>query len=491
MKSKITCLSIDLGAESGRVTGVSYDGKNLQLNELHRFSTVPAKSNGTFYTDISKIWSEVQTGIEKGKQFNPVSLGIDCWGVDFALLDSKDDLLSNPVHYRDNRTDGIMEKTFSIVSKEEIFRQTGIQFMPINTLYQVMSLVESKSPLLSKANTFLTIPDLLNFWLTRTKVCEFTNATTTQMYNPLNSDWAKSLLDELHIPTRIFPEIVQPGTKLGEYKDISVFTVASHDTGSAVAAVPAQGENFVYISSGTWSLVGLEVNEPVINSSALDANVTNEGGVYGTFRLLKNVMGLWILQECRRSWESEGKGFSYNELTSLAKYAQPLRSFISPNDSIFLHSGNHPQFITDFCKKTSQPIPETEGEIVRCVLESLALEYKSTLNKLLKISGKKADIIYIIGGGSQNKLLNQMTANATGIPVIAGPVEATVIGNSVVQLITLGELKDINEARQLISNMAGLKKYEPEDVETWDKAYSRYNNYNSIKKNKQGKNYVG
>ncbi len=481
MKSKITCLSIDLGAESGRVTGVSYDGKSLQLNELHRFSTVPVKSNGTFYSDILKIRNEAETGIEKGQQFNPVSIGIDSWGVDFALLDSQDNLLSNPVHYRDSRTDGMMGKTFSIISKKEIFKQTGIQFMSINTLYQIMSLVESKSPLLSNAKTFLTIPDLLNFWLTGTKVCEFTNSTTTQMYNPLTGDWAKSLLNELHIPNHIFPEIVPPGTMLGEYQDIPVFTVASHDTGSAVTAVPAQSENFAYISSGTWSLVGLEVKEPVINDLALEANVTNEGGVYGTFRFLKNVMGLWILQECRRSWESEGKVFSYNELTSLANYSQPLKSFISPNDSIFLHSGNHPQLIKDFCKKTSQPIPETEGEIVRCLLESLALAYKGALNKLLKISGRKVDVIYIIGGGSKNDLLNQMTASATGIPVIAGPAEATVIGNAVVQLITLGELKNINEARQLISNMAGLKKYGPENIEAWDEAYERYNNYDSIK----------
>jgi len=477
MSSKINCLSIDLGAESGRVTGVGYDGRRLHLNELHRFSTTPVKNDGTFYSDILKIWSEIQTGIEKGKQFNPDSIGIDGWGVDFALLDSQDNLLSNPVHYRDSRTDRMMEKTFSIVSKREIFKQTGIQFMPINTLYQIMSLIDSKSPHLFNANTFLTIPDLLNFWLTGTKVCEFTNSTTTQMYNPLIGDWAKSLLKELNFPTQIFPEIVQPGIKLGEYQDIPVFTVASHDTGSAVAAVPAQSENFAYISSGTWSLVGLEVKEPVINDFALEANVTNEGGVYGTFRLLKNVMGLWILQECRRSWKLEGKDYSYSELTNLAYNAKPLRSFISPNGSIFLHSGNHPELIKDFCKKTSQPVPETEGEIVRCVLESLALTYKNVLDELLKISGKKADVIYVIGGGSKNELLNQMTANATGVPVIAGPSEATVIGNAIVQLITLGELKDIKEARQLISNMSGLKKYEPEDIGTWNEAHARYDNY--------------
>ena len=244
-----------------------------------------------------------------------------------------------------------------------------------------------------------------------------------------------------------------------------------------MAAVPAQSENFAYISSGTWSLVGLEVKEPVINDFALEANVTNEGGVYGTFRLLKNVMGLWILQECRRSWKLGGKDYSYSELTNLANNAKPLRSFISPNGSIFLHSGNHPELIKDFCKKTSQPVPETEGEIVRCVLESLALTYKNVLNELLKISKKKADIIYVIGGGSKNELLNQMTANATGVPVIAGPSEATVIGNAIVQLITLGELKDIKEARQLISNMSGLKKYEPEDIGTWNEAHARYDNY--------------
>jgi len=481
MRSKITCLSVDLGAESGRVTGVSYDGIKLYLNELHRFSTSPVKKSGTLYTDILKIWGEVKAGIEKGKQYNPAGIGIDCWGVDFALLDLHDNLISNPVHYRDNRTDGMMDKTFSIVPPKEIYRQTGIQFMSINTIYQVMSLVESKSPLLSRAKTFLTIPDLLNFWLTGTKVCEFTNATTTQMYNPLKCSWAKSLLNELHIPVHIFPEIVQPGTKLGEYEDIPVLSVASHDTGSAVAAVPAQDEDFVYISSGTWSLVGLEVHRPVINDSALEANITNEGGVYGTFRLLKNVMGLWILQECRRIWKSEGRDYSYEELTSLADYAQPLMSFIPPNDNFFLHSGNHPQLIKDFCKKTSQPVPETEGEIVRCVLESLAMEYKSTIDKLLKISGKKAGVIYIIGGGSQNELLNRMTASATGLPVIAGPSEATVIGNTAVQLITLGELNNINEARQLISGMKGLKKYDPADIEAWNEAYARFNNYDSKK----------
>ena len=470
----MTVIAIDIGGESGRVIGVSYDGKTFQLNELHRFPNIPSKINGTLYWDILQLWSEIKFGIEKGRLLKPSCIGVDTWGVDFVLLDAQDNLLSNPVHYRDNRTDGMMEKVFAKIPKEEIFKQTGIQFIPINTLFQMMSLVENNSPILSTAKTFLTIPDLLNFWLTGIKVCEFTNATTTQMYNPLIKEWAKPILEKLHIPVHIFPKVVLPGKKLGQYKSTDVIAVASHDTGSAVAAIPVQVENYAYISSGTWSLVGLEVTSPLINKAALQVNITNEGGVYGTFRLLKNVIGLWIIQECCRAWQSEGKNYTYDELINLANLEQPLRSFIFPDDPVFLHHGNHPQFIKEFCMMTAQPIPETPGAIIRCVLDSLALTYKDVLIKLLKISGRKTEVVHIVGGGSKNKLLNQLTSNAIGLPVLAGPAEATIIGNATVQLISIGEIGNIQDARQIVSNMTGIKRYEPKNTAIWEEAYEHY-----------------
>jgi len=453
---------------------VDYDGKRLSLYEHYRFPNVPALVNGTLYWDILRLWNEIKNGIEKGSLSKPSGIGVDTWGVDFVLLDENDNLLDNPVHHRDNRTVGMMEKVFIKVPRKEIFLQTGIQFMSINTLYQIMCLVERRSSILSIAKTFLTPPDLLNFWLTGSKVCEFTSATTTQMYNPISNDWAWSLINKLEIPEKIFPEVIQPGIKIGKYKNINVITVAAHDTGSAVAAVPAQSDNFAYISSGTWSLVGLEVDKPIINEKALKANVTNEGGVYGTFRLLKNVIGLWILQQCRRSWESQGKKLSYTELMKMAALEKPLRSFIVPNDPVFLYPGNHPQLIRNICKNTSQPIPETPGAIARCVLESLALAYREVIKSLAEISGKKVDVIHIVGGGSKNRLLNQFTANANELPVIAGPAEATIIGNSIVQLITLGELDGMKDARQVIANLAELKHYEPKDANLWKEAYQRY-----------------
>jgi rhamnulokinase len=368
----------------------------------------------------------------------------------------------------------MMEKVFALVPKAEVFEQTGIQFMPINTLYQLMSLVESQAPQLAIADTFLTAPDLLNYWLTGTKVCEFSNATTTQLFNPLTGDWAFSMLDRLDIPSHIFPDIVPPGTRLGEYEGIPVIAPACHDTGSAVAAVPTQTADYAYISSGTWSLVGLEVAQPVISTVALEANVTNEGGVNSTYRLLKNVMGLWIIQQCRTAWQQQGYDYTYTELVRLAQEAPPLRSLIAPNDPRFLPPGDHPAHVQEFCLHSGQAVPETPGQLVRCVLESLALAYREVLERLLAVSGRQANVIHIVGGGTQNELLNQMTANATGRPVIAGPIEATVIGNALVQLIALGELKDIAEARQLAAQVDILKRYEPQETSAWEDAYQRY-----------------
>ncbi|MEM8860686.1 MAG: rhamnulokinase family protein [Chloroflexota bacterium] len=464
--AKKTVLSIDLGAESGRVMAVHFDGQKLSLEEIHRFLNPTIKVGRTLHWDFLGLWQNIQQGIAKGKEFTPSSLGVDTWGVDFGLLDKQGNLIGNPVNYRDERTNGMMERVFEQVPKGEVFEQTGIQFMPINTLYQMMSLVESNSPQLDIAETFLTAPDLLNYWLTGAKVCEFSNATTTQMLDPRTGTWATGMLDSLGIPTHILPEIVRPGTQLGMYDGIPVIAPACHDTGSAVAAVPSQHKNFAYISNGTWSLVGLELPEPIINSAALEANVTNEGGVYGTIRLLKNVMGLWILQQCRQQWAKNGNQIDYETLVSMAEQAQPLRSIIQVNDNRLLPPGNHPKIIQTLCRESGQPIPETKGEIVRCVLESLALKYRSVLNNLLALSGRSADVIHIVGGGTQNELLNQLTADATGIPVQTGPIEATVLGNALVQFITLGEIKNLDEGRKLIAESFPAKYYHPNQIYT-------------------------
>ncbi len=459
MNSK-TVLAVDLGAESGRVMAVHFDGRSLQLEELHRFPNTTITINNTQHWNFLRLWSDIQAGIEKGKAMHPASLGVDTWGVDFGLLDRRGELIGNPVHYRDGRTDGMMEAAFARVPQAEIFAQTGIQFMPINTLYQMLSLVESDSPQLEIAETFLTAPDLLNYWLTGAKVCEFSNATTTQMLNPRTGTWAVDMLEKLGIPTRIFPEIVQSGTRLGKYEGIPVIAPACHDTGSAVAAVPAKDDNFAYISSGTWSLVGLETNTPIMTKAALAANATNEGGVYGTNRLLKNVMGLWILQQCRTAWAGEGMEFSYGELAEMAEASADTAVF-NPNDGRFLPPGNHPQHIRELCQKIGQPVPKTKGEIVRATLKSLAGAYRDILKELTAVSNRNVNTLHIVGGGTQNQLLNQMTADAAQLPVIAGPIEATVIGNALVQLITLGELKDLQEARQIVAEMNAAKRYEP------------------------------
>jgi rhamnulokinase len=399
--------------------------------------------------------------------------------VDFGLLDSQGSLIGNPVHYRDGRTTNMMEAAFAKVPKADIFTQTGIQFMHINTLYQILSLVESQSPLLQIAETFLTTPDLLNYWLTGAKVSEFSNATTTQLFNPTTGDWARELMAKLDIPGHIFPEIVQPGTRLGNYQGIPVIAPACHDTGSAVAAVPTRTEDFAYISSGTWSLVGLEVERPILTADALDANVTNEGGVYGTYRLLKNVMGLWILQQCRAAWAEAGQIYEYADLVRMAGEAEPLTAVFNPNDPVFLAPGDHPGHIWDFCHRTGQPEPETVGTVVRSVLESLVLAYREVLDRVMAVSGKSVSVIHIVGGGTQNELLNQMTANATGLPVVTGPIEATVIGNALVQLIALGEIADLRQARQVVAGMDELRNYDPRETAVWDDFYDRYKNLRS------------
>ncbi|HFE66569.1 MAG TPA: rhamnulokinase [Chloroflexi bacterium] len=460
--AKKTVLAIDLGAESGRVMAAHFDGNSLEVEELHRFPNVAVTVNGTLHWDFLRLWHDIQAGIERGKGLKPASIGVDTWGVDFALLDRQGNLIGNPVQYRDGRTAGMMERVFAKLPQSEVFAQTGIQFMPINTLYQMMSLVESQSPHLQIADTFLMAPDLLNYWLTGAKAAEFTNATTTQMFNPRSGGWATEMLDTLGIPSHILPEIVPPGTQLGHYQGIPVIAPACHDTGSAVAAVPVQTPNYAYISSGTWSLVGLELPQPIITEAALAANVTNEGGVYGTYRLLKNVTGLWLLQQCRATWAKEGKAYSYGELAAMAQAVEGEVAVINPNDGRFLSPGDHPQRIRELCRETGQSVPQSKGEVVKVALQSLVSAYRDVLAELTAVSGRTIEVIHIVGGGAKNKLLNQMTANAAGLPVITGPVEATVIGNALVQLITLGEIQDIRQGRQIVAQMAAQERYEPD-----------------------------
>ncbi len=468
-----TVLAIDLGAESGRVMAVHFDGSTFDYEQLHRFPNPVTKIQDTLHWDMLHLWRNIQEGIALGKAHHPRSIGVDTWAIDFALLDAQGNLLANPVMYRDSRTDGMMDAAFARVPKREIFQQTGIQFMQINTLYQMLSLAQANSPLLEIADTFLTIPDLLNYWLTGVKGCEFTNATTTQMLNPATGTWANTMLEQLGIPTKILPQIIPPGTKLGEYEGIPVIAPATHDTGSAVAGVPTQQENYAYISSGTWSLVGVEVPQAIINEAAFAANVTNEGGLDGTYRLLKNVMGLWVLQQCRAAWAQEGQEYTYEALVQLAEAAPPLQYLVDVDDPRFLGPGDHPQHIADWCGENGLPAPQTHGEIVRTVLEGLALKYRAVLENIEALSGKSVEVIHIVGGGTQNELLNQFTADATGKPVIAGPIEATVLGNAAVQFIALGEIDSIAQARQIIANMKVTKQYTPQNSDQWHEAYTR------------------
>ncbi|NDJ52238.1 MAG: rhamnulokinase [Chloroflexi bacterium] len=470
-----TVLAVDLGAESGRVMAVQFDGRALHTEELARFPNTPVRVNGTLHWNFLSLWDNIQQGIASGTSLTPASIGVDTWGVDFALLDEQGHLLGNPVHYRDSRTDNMMTKVFERIPRAEVFAYTGIEVMQINTLYQLMSLVVEESPLLQVADTLLLSPDLINYWLTGEKISEYSIASTTQMINPHTRSWATPMLETLGIPSTILPEIVPPGTRIGSYNDIPVIAPACHDTGSAVAAAPATTPHFGYISSGTWSLVGIETDAPVITPEAAAANITNEGGVFDTIRLLKNVMGLWIVQQCRLKWRAVGEDYSYATLVGLAEQATPLQSIIDPNDVVFLRPGDHPALIRAKCEATGQPTPETPGAVVRCVLESLALAYRDMFERLERVSGHRVDVIHIIGGGSQNTLLNQMTADASGKPVMAGPVEATVIGNALIQLITLGELGSLGEARQIVADMASTTRYTPNLTDDWQAAYERYN----------------
>ncbi len=481
-------LGFDLGAESGRAVIGNFDGEKLSLKEAHRFPNEPVRLCNGFHWDILRLIHEIKKGLgicihEHSRDI--AGMGVDTWGVDFVLLGRGDELLGNPFHYRDNRTDSILEEAFGRVPREAIFKRTGNQFMKFNTIFQLLATKLQSPWLLKEASHLLMIPDYLNFILCGNKISEFTIASTTQAYDPCKKEWAWSLLEEFELPPEIFPDVVEPGTVIGKLipsiakelgcKEIPVIAPAEHDTGSAVAAVPAFGGEHAYISSGTWSLMGIEVMEPLITRDTLEYNFTNEGGVCGTFRLLKNIMGLWLVQECRRTWAREGESLSYNELTSMAEKAPPFLSLINPDDEAFLNPEKMPEEIVKFCSRTNQHIPSNKGEIVRCILESLALRYRWTLEKLEEISGKKLTTIHIVGGGTRNRLLSQLTANVTRRPVLTGPVEATILGNILTQAMALGELTSLDDMRQVVRASFPLELYEPQGFrEVWDELYAKF-----------------
>jgi rhamnulokinase len=487
MNQTVNFLAFDLGAESGRGVLGRFDGDRLALSEVHRFPNGPVRILDSLHWDVLRLFQEIKGSLGRCVQEHGPDLagiGLDTWGVDFALLGRDNVLLGNPYHYRDHRTDGMLDEVFSRVPREQIFEWTGLQFMQLNTLYQLFSMALNDSSALAAADTLLMMPDLFNFWLTGRKVCEFTEATTTQFYDSRRGTWSRELFEALDLPFHILKEIVPPGTVLGPLLpsiaeevglgEVPVIAPACHDTGSAVAAVPAREGDYTYISSGTWSLMGIEVTEPIITEQSLTYNFTNEGGVVGTFRFLKNIAGLWLVQACRQEWARAGQDFSYDELMEMAAQAPPFGPIVNPDDHAFIHPDDMPQAIQAACQCAGQSVPEDKGAIIRCALESLALKYRWVLEKLETMLGRELKVIHIVGGGSQNKLLCQFTADATGRPVVAGPVEATAIGNVLMQALALGHVATLDEGREVVRRSCDVVEYEPGDKSGWDEAYERF-----------------
>ncbi len=477
-------VAIDLGAESGRAVVGTFDGERLALEDVHRFPNVPVAVAGTLHWDFLRLFGDVTAGLRRAAAGGPVaSVGVDTWGVDFGLLDVRGRLLANPVHYRDGRTEGMPDLAFAVVPRDEIYAATGIQFMPINTLYQLWSMVRAGDPLLGQADRLLMMADLFHHFLAGSAVAEYTNASTSQCLDPVTREWARPLLERFGIPTGILPPVVAPGTVLGPVRadiadetglrDARVVAPGSHDTASAVVGAPLAGPTTAFLSSGTWSLIGLEMPAPVISAASLAANLTNEGGVGGTVRLLRNVVGLWLVQESRRALWPAGDAPSYQELAVLAEAAPAFTAFIDPDDERFLRPGNLPARVRAFCAETGQPAPDDNGTLIRVVLESLALRYAVAVDELARASGHPIEASHGVGGGSNNRLLCRLTAGATGLPVRAGPVEATASGNLCVQAIAAGELASIAEARELIARSFPVTAYEP--AGDWAEARARFN----------------
>jgi rhamnulokinase len=478
-------LAFDLGAESGRAMLGRLRSGVLDVSEIHRFVNEPVRQNGSLQWDVLRIWLELKQGMERAAGTPIESVGVDAWGCDYALVGEQGVLLQNPYHYRDQRTDGIMEAVFERVPADEIYAVTGIQFLPFNTLYQLYAACRATPRLVDAATSFGTIPDLVNYWLTGEMTAEFTNATTTQFIDARTRSWATDLLQALDVPTRILPQVVEPGTIVGSIgadahpslHGTRVVAPACHDTGSAVAAVCAGGHR-AFLSSGTWSLLGTELHAPVITPRARELNFTNEGGVYGTTRLLKNIAGLWLLQACRRNWAEQGFHFAYEELLALAGESRTaFRSLFDPDHPSFLHPRSMVAAIAGYCRETGQPEPEGPPGYARAILESLAFKYRVVLESMEELTGTAITEIRIVGGGSRNRLLNQFTADATGRTVLSGPVEASALGNIAMQMVATKAVASLSEARRIIEHSFPVERFEPVAPEAWNAHYRRFHEY--------------
>ena len=480
-------LAVDLGAESGRTVVARFDGQRLELQETHRFPNQPVTVLGTNYWDLFRLWHEINVGIGQSvaQAGAPVSLGVDTWGVDFGLLGPDGTLIGNPIQYRDKRTEGMMEAAFQIVPRAEMYQTTGLQFMRFNSVFQLLANArQAQGEPFAGVEKFLFMPDLLNYFFTGAAQAEYTIASTSQMLDARAKKWATGMLDKLGIPTRILPELIETGTQLGPLraeivettgaKQTQVVATAGHDTAAAVAAVPASGDSWCYISSGTWSLMGVELPEPAITEQTLADNFTNEGGIGGTIRFLKNIMGLWLVQECRRSFERSGRSYDYATLTQQAAQAPAFGPVVNPDDDGFIVPDDMPTAIVDYCKRTGQTPPADDGAIVRCCLESLALRYRWVLERMQASTGRTFETIHIVGGGSKNELLCQLAADCCQRPVVTGPVEATALGNVLVQMLASGDVASHAEGRAIIAASSQTQRYEPNPGGQWDEPFEQF-----------------
>lgn len=479
-------VAADLGASSGRLMVGAWNGRTFSLDELHRFPNGGVSAAGGLHWDILRLWSEIQSGLMKYRtRFAdaPAAIGVDAWGVDFALLDQRDRLLGNPYHYRDARTDGVPELAFQRVDERELFRWTGVQTMPINTIFQLYSMVHSADPQLQIAATLLMIPDLFHYFLCGARAMEYSEATTTQMYSATNG-WARAVLKDLEIPAPILPEVVVPGTQLGSVRpavvrdagmsrSFPVVAVASHDTASAVAAIPNMDRNSVFISSGTWSLMGVELSEPIASDEAYSRGFTNEGGTDGSILLIKNLTGLWILQECQRQWIHEGHPYTWADITTMAASAKEFQYLLDVDATEFRMPESMPRAIAAYCRRTMQPEPQTVAAVARGCFESLALKYRSVLESLQIVTGRRLETIRVVGGGCLNTLLCQMTADACDRVVVSGPVEASAFGNVMLQAIATGHLPGVPAGRTAMAESIQCVSYSPQRTDAWLEAYAR------------------
>jgi rhamnulokinase len=500
MTKLATVLAFDLGASSGRaligelLPDEASGQKKLKVTEIHRFSNQPIAVGGHLHWDILRLLQELKIAIRKAFQegYAPQTFGIDTWGVDFGLLDASGELLGNPYHYRDPQTEGIIEELNELIGKDRLYEQGGLQFMPFNTINQLYAMKKAGSPKLAAASTLLLTPDLLAYFLTGEKVCEFTMATTTQLFQPKEQQWNRELMEQLGIPSQLFLEPIHPGTKVGsltpevceelDVPPITAVAVGTHDTESAVAAVPAAGESsFAYLVCGTWSLLGTELAGPLVTPEAQKLDFSNEGGVGGTYQLLKNIMGLWILQECKREWEEQGNDLSFADIVVQAESAEPFRSFIHPDDPSFYAPSGMIGRIQAYCRQTSQKVPESVGEIARCILESLALRYRQALTQMEALTEQSFSGLHMVGGGIQNELLCRFTANAIGRPVWTGPVEASAIGNMLMQLVALGMCADLQDARLLVASSFPIEEYAAAHSQEWDTAFESFERLAAVK----------